>query len=1368
MATTHRAPKQWPLTKTETINSFESWKHNLQYTLSLDTDFSPYLVDSYTWGKKTKASPLRGFTDDGEDVPAAQRKTAVLKNATLELMLGQIANFCPIISRNAIVKNSTSLNDIWQAIRLHYGFQTTGGHFLDFDNIALNPDERPEDLYQRLIAFVDDNLLRQGGGITHHGEIITEDEEITPTMENFIVLTWLKLVHPELPRLVKQRYGTELRSRTLASIKPEISQALDSLIDELNDTARSMRMSYQSAKRKNKRPSNKRCPLCEQVGRSDISHFLSECPFLPEKDRSYIARTRQIAIDESDHDSDVACALVHESPKPSLQPCPSLETVEDQAALRVQIDESPILDAFYNHHATPITVDSGSEGNLVREDEARKLGCRVYKSSQTAHQADGKSSLEVTGETSLTFNRANHTFQFKGLVVKSLDVPIIGGIPFMKTNDITLRPALNQFILKDGTIINYGKQRFPKVPTVRRAHVLRGPPQSTTIWPGSFLEIDVPKDIFDPDTTVAIEPRTDSPLNNKSCTSTQPWPTPFVTRSIAGKLRIPNDTSEPLVLKRNEQFGQIRAVFCPPSTPPITTTPIFTTPQSTKSNLPQSPGTFYSSAVSVDPDNILHPRDQANFRTLLEEFDDVFNPQFPGYNGAVGPFKAVVNMGPVQPPQRKGRLPFYNHDKLQELQNKFDELEHAGVFAKPEDLGVSVEYLNPSFLVKKPNGGFRLVTDFADVGRYSKPQPSVMPNVDSTLRSIAQWKFLIASDLTSAFYQIPLSQESLKYCGVATPFRGIRVYTRCAMGMPGSETALEELMCRVLGDLLEKGIVAKLADDLYCGGNTTEELLENWRQVLQALSHSGLCLSAPKTIVCPQKTVILGWIWSKGTLQASPHRIATLASCSPPSKVGSMRSFIGAYKVLARVIPNCASLVAPLDDAIAGCQSKDEIQWSDDLCAAFQNAQKFLTSAKSITLPRPDDQLWIVTDGSVKKHSIGSTLYVSRNDRLFLAGFFSTKLRGRQPTWLPCEIEALSISASTKHFSPYIIQSRHNACILTDSKPCVRAYEKLCRGEFSASPRISTFLSTVSRYQASVRHLAGSANIPSDFASRNAPDCTEPTCQICSFVMREEEATVLRVSTHDILSGKARLPFTSKSAWLAIQQECPDLRRTHAHLVQGTRPSKKATSIKDVKRYLQVASIAKEGLLVVRRDQPLSPTRECIIVPRQVLSGLLTALNIKLDHPSRHQLCSVTQRFFFALDLDKTIDQVTSACHHCASLHNAPKVLLEQTTGDPPETVGISFAADVLKRSRQLILVVRETSTSFTASCFVENEQHDTLRDALIRLCIELRPLGTPPAVIRTDAAPGFVRLVNDKLLAQHHLTVEVGRVKNKKQKPCC
>ena len=60
---------------------------------------------------------------------------------------------------------------------------------------------------------------------------------MTPTFEHFIVLTWLRLIHADLPKLVKQWYGTELRIRT------EILQALTSLLDEIrsSEDARVMR-----------------------------------------------------------------------------------------------------------------------------------------------------------------------------------------------------------------------------------------------------------------------------------------------------------------------------------------------------------------------------------------------------------------------------------------------------------------------------------------------------------------------------------------------------------------------------------------------------------------------------------------------------------------------------------------------------------------------------------------------------------------------------------------------------------------------------------------------------------------------------------------------------------------------------------------------------------------------------------------------------------------------------------------------------------------------------------------------------------------------------------------------------------------------
>lgn len=64
-------------------------------------------------------------------------------------------------------------------------------------------------------------------------------------------------------------------------------------------------------------------------------------------------------------------------------------------------------------------------------------------------------------------------------------------------------------------------------------------------------------------------------------------------------------------------------------------------------------------------------------------------------------------------------------------------------------------------------------------------------------------------------------------------------------------------------------------------------------------------------------------------------------------------------------------------------------------------------------------------------------------------------------------------------------------CVLTDSQPCVMAFEKLGRGEFPVSPRVTTFLAVVNRCQLFIRHVKDADILPSDFANRNASDCVE-------------------------------------------------------------------------------------------------------------------------------------------------------------------------------------------------------------------------------------------------------------------------------------
>ena len=196
--------------------------------------------------------------------------------------------------------------------------------------------------------------------------------------------------------------------------------------------------------------------------------------------------------------------------------------------------------------------------------------------------------------------------------------------------------------------------------------------------------------------------------------------------------------------------------------------------------------------------------------------------------------------------------------------------------------------------------------------------------------------------------------------------------------------------------------------------------------------------------------------------------------------------------------------------------------------------------------------------------------------------------------------------------------------------------------------------------------------------------CTK-SCQICTFIYASVSSAVFKLTVSDILAGKSILPFSSPQSWKASQHDCPALQRTYAHLTQGTRSSKKVTSICDVKRYLQVCTLGTDNLLVSRKHVPFNPSRDLIVIPHHGISGLLSALHLRLQHPSKSQLLKVFHRFFYALDVEKVVEHVTEQCAFCASMASIPQEVEFTTTSTIP-TLGSAFACDILRSESQVVL----------------------------------------------------------------------------------
>ena len=1391
MTNLYHGPKVRCLTTKETLSTLETWRQTVIYGLRLNADFRPYLNEGARFGKKSKARPYRELNDDVKVEKVTvneveQELVTVVKSkedkiVDVDLMLEQIANYATNIPRYDITRDSASVSEVWQKIRQYYNIQQAGSLLNDVWNVKREYEESPQALFGRMKQLYNDNLLTTDG-LIHVDGAVSEDEEMSPTLHNTIILHWLQVLHPELRDLVTQRFITQLRDHTFAFIFPEISRSVDSLLDELSNTASASRTfppyksnqfrSHQSSPRYEKpsyqntynKPSfqnnsrKKPCDFCKLTGKkSYYTHSIDECLHIKKINSN--ASARHVEGEEMSDEANYEHYKEFYDVEDSVCQMQQLEHV----IYRINIDASPVFTLEAGDETCDATLDTGATCNVLNEKKAHELKAIIRPTTQKVRMADGKTNLEVVGETELTLYRNKKPFHVSAVVCRHTDTEFLAGMPFMRANDVAIRPYSDEIILGGHEFIRYEPRRKPSN-TVRRITIHSQLYQ--VILPGESAEFKVPG--FSGD--VAIEPRWDTCYNKKISNESMVWPKPQILPVTNGLISLNNTLNEPIIIRKLEHIFNVQPGEIIPSSQPDN----LPDKSSLANSLPTIPRkSKYSSNVVLNPDGLLSKVDEDSFRQTLTTYDNVFNPVITVYNGKSGPCFVEVNLGANLPTQRKGRLPFYGRNNLEELQDKFDELVANGIMSRPQDIGITVENTNPSFLVKKqpPSTQKRLVTDFNSISKFCRPTPSLLPNVESTLRSIASWKFLIKTDMSSAYHQLPMKKESKRFCGVHTPYRGLLVYNRGVMGLPGVEVALEELTCLLLGELVKQGKVAKLADDLFIGGNSPEELRSNFQQVLQKFIENDIKLSSVKTIIAPKSVTILGWVWAGGQIEASPHRLSALSTCAKPETVTALRSYLGAYRFLSRVIKSHAHLLAPLEEAIKGKNSKDKIVWSDELSDSFQKAKEALMDAKTITIPRSSDHLSIVTDASLRPGAVGSTLFAIREGKPLLAGFYNSKLPEFQKRWLPCEVEGLAIALSLDHFSPLIIQSQHKPQVLTDSKACVQAIQKLGRGEFSASARLSSFLSSVSRYQADVLHISGSSNLTSDYASRHPLVCNSTNCSICKFVSDTMESVIQTVTVDDIINGKSRIPYTNRNTWIAVQDDCSDLRKVKEFKKQGTIPNKKSKNLRTVRRYLSAGTLlAHDDLLVHPLSSPLGPIIERIVVPNKVLHGLLTVLHLRLSHPTAYQLSKAFNRYFYAMNLEKAISEVSNGCHQCAAIKDVPRAMVEESTMSPPSTVGGQFAADIIKRCSQKIFLLRETVTSYTASDLVPDETKETIMEALIKNCNLMRPSPSTIITVRLDPAPAHQSLFNslqfNNLLSQCNINLEIGRTLNKNKNP--
>ena len=107
------------------------------------------------------------------------------------------------------------------------------------------------------------------------------------------------------------------------------------------------------------------------------------------------------------------------------------------------------------------------------------------------------------------------------------------------------------------------------------------------------------------------------------------------------------------------------------------------------------------------------------------------------------------------------------------------------------------DWSSPCILVPKPDGTFRICTDYREVNSVTKTDSFPVPRMDVCIDNIGQAKYVTKFDLLKGFWKIPLTDRAKEISAFVTP-DGFYQYKVMPFGMKTSPATFQRLINMII------------------------------------------------------------------------------------------------------------------------------------------------------------------------------------------------------------------------------------------------------------------------------------------------------------------------------------------------------------------------------------------------------------------------------------------------------------------------------------------------------------------------------------------------------------------------------------------
>ena len=204
-------------------SKYFQWKETLLDCASQKTDWSDFTKPTAKW-KARNEDGTRGIAD-------------VTKRGHLNSYLTYVATFAPGSLVHDIINESTGNEYIDSRIRSMYQLKSTGASAFKYYRKTRSfnhaGSQTYQDFYYELRAVKYETLLKANQNSTFQGKKITEDEVMSPSIQNSIVVDWLAGIDEDLVEEVEQYYARDLENVSLVDMQETIAQGLPALLGKI-------------------------------------------------------------------------------------------------------------------------------------------------------------------------------------------------------------------------------------------------------------------------------------------------------------------------------------------------------------------------------------------------------------------------------------------------------------------------------------------------------------------------------------------------------------------------------------------------------------------------------------------------------------------------------------------------------------------------------------------------------------------------------------------------------------------------------------------------------------------------------------------------------------------------------------------------------------------------------------------------------------------------------------------------------------------------------------------------------------------------------------------------------------------------------